>query len=93
MLQIEVFPEDTVLIERSIKANGDKPAKTFYEQVAYAYLGGKFPVQIKLPMESGQEPYAAGLYTPHSSSYVVNNFGGLELKRFGQIIQPLGAKS
>ncbi|RYU80347.1 single-stranded DNA-binding protein [Aliivibrio finisterrensis] len=89
MLKIEVFKEDAVLTERIIKPRDDKPGKTFYEQVAYAYLGGKFPVQIKLPMEKGQEPYAAGLYTPHSSSYVVNNFGGLELKRFGQLIQPL----
>ncbi|EKF9234800.1 hypothetical protein O1B32_003687, partial [Vibrio cholerae] len=36
-----------------------------------------------------QPPYAAGIYTPHSSSYVINNFGGLELKKFGMVIEPL----
>ncbi|TXX54626.1 G5P family DNA-binding protein, partial [Vibrio cholerae] len=51
--------------------------------------GGKFPVEMKLGLEEGQPPYAAGLYTPHSSSYVVNAFGGLELKKYGLTIEPL----
>lgn len=46
---------------------------------------------MKLSLEEGQPPYAAGEYTVHSSSYVVNNFGGLELKRFGLLIIPLDA--
>ncbi|MDF4345995.1 single-stranded DNA-binding protein, partial [Vibrio parahaemolyticus] len=40
----------------------------------------------------GQPPYVAGDYTVHSSSYVVNNFGGLELKRFGLLISPMEAE-
>ncbi len=27
-----------------------------------------------------------------SASYIVNNFGGLELKKFGMIIEPLEAE-
>jgi hypothetical protein len=44
---------------------------------------------MKMILEKDQEPYADGTYTPHSSSYVVNNFGGLELKRFGMLIESL----
>ncbi|WP_158107360.1 single-stranded DNA-binding protein [Vibrio furnissii] len=89
MIKIEVFPENVRVETRTIQPKDDKPARTIYEQEAYAYLGGKFPVQMKLTLEKGQEPYSAGIYTPHSSSYVVNNFGSLELKRYGIIIEPL----
>ncbi|CAM3254329.1 MULTISPECIES: single-stranded DNA-binding protein [Vibrio] len=89
MLKIEIFPEDVKVATRTTKPKDDKPGRDIYEQDAYAYIGGKFPVQMKLQLEKGQQPYAAGLYTPHSSSYAINNFGSLELKRFGQIIEPL----
>lgn len=91
MIKIEIFKEDERIETRTSRAKEDKPARTFFEQTAYAHLGGKFPSLIKLSMEKDQAPYAAGLYTLHSSSYVINNFGALELKRFGQIITPLEA--
>ncbi|HAV1572253.1 TPA: hypothetical protein JG843_001715 [Vibrio parahaemolyticus] len=91
MLKIEVFPEDVRVSSRVIPGKEGKPARTIYEQIAYAYLGGKFPVEMKLSLEDGQVPYASGKYTVHSSSFTVNNFGGLELKRFGLLIEPLEA--
>ncbi|ELA7319209.1 hypothetical protein Q9X98_000713 [Vibrio parahaemolyticus] len=92
MLKIEIFQEDVRVSTRTTKPKDDKPGRDIYEQDAYAYLGGKFPVQMKLQLEKDQIPYGAGLYTVHSSSFVVNNFGALELKRFGQIIAPLEAE-
>lgn len=89
MIKIEIFKEDERVETRTSRAKDDKPARTFFEQAAYAYLGGKFPTLIKLSLEEGQPPHVAGLYTLHSSSYVVNNFGALELKRFGQLITSL----
>ncbi|WP_419237600.1 single-stranded DNA-binding protein [Photobacterium leiognathi subsp. mandapamensis] len=89
MLTIEVFPDDVKVEPRVMPGKDGKPPRTIYEQDAYAHLGGRFPTQMKLQIEEGQPPYAAGKYTPHSSSYIVNNFGGLELKRFGLMIQPL----
>lgn len=89
MLKIEIFPENARVETRNIPSKDNRPGRTIYEQVAYAHLGGKFPIEIKLMLEKDQLPYAAGIYTPHSSSYVVNNFGGLELKRFGMIIEPM----
>ncbi|MCR9562410.1 G5P family DNA-binding protein, partial [Vibrio alginolyticus] len=45
--------------------------------------------EMKLSLEEGQPPHASGDYTVHSSSFTVNNFGGLELKRFGLLLEPL----
>ncbi|CAK1876061.1 MULTISPECIES: single-stranded DNA-binding protein [Vibrio] len=91
MIKIEIFKEDERVEQRTSRAKDDKPSRTFYEQDAYAYLVGKFPSLIKISMEKDQTPYAAGLYTLHSSSYAINNFGALELKRFGQLITPIEA--
>lgn len=91
MLTIEIFTENEIVDKRVIPSRDDKPARTIYEQVAYVHLGGKFPVEMKLSLEKDQLPYALGLYTLHSSSFTVNQYGALELKRFGQVITPLEA--
>jgi hypothetical protein len=83
MFKIEVFQEDVNVTGRNMQPKDGKPGRTIYEQIAYAYLGGKFPVQMKIQVSDPSQPYTAGEYEIDSSSYVVNNFGGLELKRFG----------
>lgn len=88
MLHIEVFPENVALISRTMPPKDGKPGRTFNEQIAYVNLGGKFPVEMKLQLNEGQQPYQAGIYTVAPSSFMVNNFGGLELKRFGLTIKP-----
>lgn len=89
MLKIEVFKDDVSVMSRTMPGKDGKPPRTIREQDAYAHLSGRFPTQMKLQLEEGQPPYEAGIYALHSSSFVVNNFGSLELKRFGQIIQPV----
>ncbi|MCW8336369.1 single-stranded DNA-binding protein [Vibrio paucivorans] len=91
MLKIEVFKENENIQTRSIPSKDGKPPRTIYEQTAYAYLGGKFPVEMKLSLDEGQPAYVAGNYTVHSSSFTVNGYGSLELKRFGMLIEPLEA--
>ncbi|MGR5143860.1 single-stranded DNA-binding protein [Photobacterium sp. DNB23_23_1] len=66
-----------------------KPPRTIYEQDAYAHLGGRFPTLMKVQLQESQPAYPAGNYTVHSSSFIVNKFGSIELKRFGMMIQPL----
>ncbi|HCD12817.1 single-stranded DNA-binding protein [Shewanella sp.] len=88
MLKIEIFPDDVKLNTRAIPPKDGKPGRTLHEQVAYVHLGGKFPVQMKLQVDEAM-PYVAGTYTVDSSSFMVNNFGGLELRRFGMKIVPL----
>ena len=77
------------LITRTLPPKDGKPGRTFYEQIAYAHLGGKFPVEMKLQVQDGQQPYSAGTYSVDGSSFTINNFGGLELKRFGLTIKPI----
>ncbi|MCU8094330.1 G5P family DNA-binding protein [Shewanella sp. SM20] len=89
MLKIELFQEDVTVTARNMPPKDGKPGRTIYEQRAYAYLGGKFPVQMKLQVEDPTKTYQAGEYQVDSSSFVVNNFGGLELKRFGLTITPI----
>ncbi|MFV0574730.1 MAG: single-stranded DNA-binding protein [Vibrio sp.] len=89
MLKIEIFPENERVEIRQTAPKDDKPSRTIYEQIAYAHLGGKFPVEMKIPLEKDQAPHGAGFYTIHSQSYFINNFGGLELKRFGLILDPI----
>ncbi|MZI93249.1 hypothetical protein F9817_08570 [Vibrio sp. CAIM 722] len=91
MLTIEIFKEDERINTRTIPGREGKPARVIYEQTAYAHLGGKFPVEMKLGLDEGQPPYAPAKYTVHSSSFIVNNFGSLELKRFGLTLEPLEA--
>lgn len=89
MLKIEVFQEDVGVNARNMPPRDGKPGRTIYEQTAYAYLGGKFPVQMRLQVNSPAEAYLAGKYEVDNSSFIVNNFGGLELKRFGLTISPI----
>lgn len=89
MLKIEIFKENECIETRQTAPKDGKPGRTIYEQIAYAHLGGKFPVEMKIQLEQGQVPYASGLYSPHSSSFMVNNFGSLELKRYGMILDSM----
>lgn len=82
MLKIEIFPENETIDVRTIPSKDDKPSRTIFEQVAYAHLGGKFPVEMKIPLNKDDKPYEQGIYTLDHSSYTINNYGGLELKRF-----------
>lgn len=89
MLKIEVFKEDVKVTPRIMRGKDGKPPRTIYEQDAYAHLQGRFPTLTKIQLEEGQLPYESGFYTFHSSSYVVNDFGSVELKKYGKIITPL----
>ncbi|OOF18870.1 hypothetical protein BZJ17_15855 [Salinivibrio sp. IB574] len=71
MLKIEIFEEDERILTRNIPAKDDRPAREIREQIAYAHLGGKFPVEMKLQIEEGQPHYAAGLYTVLSHARVL----------------------
>ncbi|MFA0473295.1 single-stranded DNA-binding protein [Vibrio sp. 10N.222.51.E8] len=83
MLKVEIFPEHEQIDTRTIPGKEDKPSRIIYEQTAYAYFGGKFPVEMKLSLDKGENAYRAGIYTVDNSSYIVNNFGKLELKKYG----------
>ncbi|MEX3070900.1 single-stranded DNA-binding protein [Vibrio alginolyticus] len=77
---------------RIIPGKDDKPSRTIYEQIAYAYLGGKFPVEMKLSLQKDESMYRAGTYTVDSSSFVINSYGKLELKKYGMKLTQIGVE-
>ncbi|ELB2797479.1 TPA: single-stranded DNA-binding protein [Vibrio alginolyticus] len=89
MLKVEIFPEHEQIETRTISGKDDKPSRTIYEQIAYAYLGGKFPVEMKLSLEKDESAYRTGTYTVDSSSFVINSYGKLELKKYGMKLTPM----
>ncbi|EKZ8663028.1 TPA: G5P family DNA-binding protein [Vibrio alginolyticus] len=89
MLKVEIFPEHEQIETRTIPGKDDKPSRTIYEQIAYAYLGGKFPVEMKLSLEKDESTYRTGTYTVDSSSFVINSYGKLELKKYGMKLTPM----
>lgn len=80
-LKIEIFKENELVDTRVIPAKGDRGEMRLYSQVAYAHLGGKFPVEMSLPLEEGQPYYTSGMYFIHASSFKVGNYGRLEFDR------------
>lgn len=73
---------------RTFAAKGDKPARTVFEQKAYVHMGGLFPVETKLTFDDHNDAYAIGKYQLAPSSFKVNQYGQLELDRFGIKLTP-----
>lgn len=79
-MKIEIIKGHEQPISRMITTqNGPK---TIHEQTAYAYTGGAFPVEFKIPLDSHGDAYPVGEYSLHPGSFTVNRFGSLEINRF-----------
>ncbi|WP_305829479.1 single-stranded DNA-binding protein [Photobacterium leiognathi] len=88
-LIIEIFKENESIDTRTIPANEKRGELKLYSQVAYAHLGGKFPVETSISLEEGQPAYIAGKYELHQSSFQVGNYDRLEFSR-KIVLVPLG---
>lgn len=91
MLKIEIDSQDCVVQSRTFPANGDKPARTVYWQRAYMYNGGRYPVEVQIPLEEGVPANPAGEYEIHPSSFQVSRFNKIEVNPFNVVLQPLKA--
>ncbi|EIT7028600.1 hypothetical protein L2593_004142 [Vibrio vulnificus] len=80
-LVIEIFADNVQVDERTIPAKGDRAEMTLYSQVAFAHLGGRFPVEFSISLEKGQVPYATGKYYLDASSFKVGDYGRLAFER------------
>ncbi len=80
-LTIEIFKDNETVDTRVIPPKGERGEMKLYSQVAFAHLGGRFPVEFSLPLEEGQPAYSAGMYVLHASSFKVGQFGRLEFER------------
>ncbi|NOH73426.1 hypothetical protein F0225_19130 [Vibrio pectenicida] len=90
MLVIEVAPEDVKTETRIIPASGERPPRTVHDQTVLFRLGGRSIIESRLSHDSPDLKLAAGIYTLDGSSYQINNYGGVELKKgYLQTIIPL----
>lgn len=80
-LIIEIFKDNESIDTRVIPAKGDRAEMKLYSQVAFAHLGGRFPVEFSLSLQEGQPYYTEGRYVLHSSSFKVGQYGRLEFER------------
>ncbi|HCG5116820.1 TPA: hypothetical protein NJY80_000006 [Vibrio parahaemolyticus] len=80
-LVIEIFQDNVVVDKRELPAKGDRPAMTLCSQVAFAHLGGRFPVEFSLSLQDGDAPYPAGKYFLDASSFEVGQYGRLGFTR------------
>ena len=79
-MKIEIIKGHEQPISRMITTQTGQ--KTIHEQTAYAHMGGAFPVEFKIPLNSHGDAYPVGEYTLHPGSFSVNRFGSLEVNRF-----------
>jgi len=74
---------------RTFPARGDKPARTVYEQKAYAHIGGAFPMEFKLTHDDHKDAYGVGFYEISPSSFKSSQYGQLQLDPYGLRLVPL----
>ena len=80
MLEIIVKSEKT-RIEKTSKGNELRQQQCAIDQ------GTDYPLAFWLTVD---QPYKPGRYTLSEGSFLVNPFGGLELRRYGLQLVPLG---
>lgn len=79
LIKIEIKPSQAFSDIRSgISKTTGKPY-SISEQSAYIFLGGDYPELFKFALESGQEPYPAGMYSLHETSLYVGHFNKLTI--------------
>ncbi|ENI0015783.1 DNA-binding protein [Salmonella enterica] len=81
MITIEIHETQVNFEERSGVSQRTGKPYTIREQGAYAHLGGAYPQLFKLNLQDGQQPYAAGKYRLHLSSFEINRYGNLSVGR------------
>lgn len=80
-LVIEIFPDNVVVNKRELPPRGERGAMTLCSQVAFAHLGGRFPVEMSLSLQEGDAPYPAGKYFLDASSFEVGQYDRLGFAR------------
>lgn len=89
MLKIELDAQDCQLQTRTFEGKDGKPPRTIYWQVGYMYTGGRYPVQVQIPLAEGVPAYPAGQYFMHPCSFQANKFNKPEINPFEVVLAPL----
>ena len=76
---VEVKSRD-VLTKRGIASKTGKEY-AIHEQIGYVELEKPYPLEMRIPVQSPDTPYAPGTYLIDPSCLYVNRFGQLQLGR------------
>jgi hypothetical protein len=69
-----------VLTKRGIASKTGKEY-AIHEQIGYVELDKPYPLEMRVPVESPDKPYAPGTYRVDSSCVYVNRYGQLQFGR------------
>jgi hypothetical protein len=78
MINVEILKGYNDVQNRSIKTKDGSP-RVLYSQKAFLDLGGAFPIEFTLSVESPALAYPVGNYQLNLSCIKVNKFGSLEI--------------
>ena len=79
-LDIPVEIRSAEVMQKTVRS---KEGKEFLirDQVGWADLGKAYPQEIRIPLESGSDPYRPGKYVVHGSCLYVDRYKNLSLGR------------
>lgn len=80
-LEIRIEVKSVDVTQKTVRSNRDGKEYLIRSQPGWAHLGKDYPQEIRVPLEAGQEPYAAGAYWLDSTCLYVDRYGNLALGR------------
>ncbi|MCU8036855.1 MULTISPECIES: G5P family DNA-binding protein [unclassified Shewanella] len=89
MLKIELDASNCKLQTRQLPPKDGKAGRNLYWQIGYMHTGGRYPVEVQIPLEEGQPAYPAGPYFVHPSSFQASKYNNPEFKPFAFTLAPL----
>jgi hypothetical protein len=87
-MQIDIIEGHNFVQQRTFKDKSGNDM-TVYWQNGYAHLGGAFPVEIEIPLDSPADAYSLGKYKLSASSYRVSPYRKLEVNPYSISLEPL----
>ena len=79
MIHIKILDGHHAVQNRQYKDKQTGELKTTYFQKAYIDLGGAFPVEFNVRLQSEPESYPVGNFTLSHESFKVNGYNSLEI--------------
>jgi hypothetical protein len=80
-IEISVEIKLAGVIEKAVRGKSDGREYLIREQVGYVDTGKPYPQEVRIPVETGREPYAVGKYMVDPACVYVDRYGKLSLGR------------
>ncbi len=80
-LEITVEVKSRDVSTKNVVARKTGKPFVIHEQIGYVELDKPYPLEVRIPVESPDKPYAPGTYLVDPSCIYVSRFGQLQLGR------------